>query len=141
MLNVPPLPMEEKQTLEEGQKHGKKKYFRDRCQCIQLSSEGFSVKELSRIYKTRTRTIYTWIHNYAEQGFLGLKIQPGRGIKAILVDLAEEQIAIIKHEISQNPQSLREVAHVLSEKFGFTITKAMLKKYLKKTKVFLASVA
>ena len=132
MLKVPPLSQEEKQTLEEGQKNGKKKHFRDRCQCIQLSSEGFRVKELSRIYKTRTRTIYTWIHRYAEHGFLGLKIQSGRGIKAVLVDLVQEQIDIIKHEISQNPQNLRDVSSVLSEKFGFTITRPMLKKYLKK---------
>ena len=132
MINVPPLPLEEKQTLEEAQRNSKKKHFRDRCQCIQLSSEGFTVKELSRIYKTRTRTIYIWIHNYIAYGFLSLKIQSGRGIKAVLKDLAQEQIETIKDEIRQNPQNLRDVASVLSEKFGFTITKPMLKKYLKK---------
>ena len=132
MINVPALALEEKQTLEEGHKNSKKKHFRDRCQCILLSSEGFSVQELSRIYKVRTRTIYTWIHRYAEHGFLGLKIQSGRGIKAILVDLVQEHIDIIKHEIGQNPQNLRDIARVLSEKIGFTLTKPMLKKYLKK---------
>ena len=132
MLNVPPLPLEEKQTLEEAQRHSKKKHFRDRCQCIQLSSEGFTVKQLSRIYKTRTRTIYTWIHNYVAHGFLGLKIQSGRGITAVLKDLVEDQIETIKDEIKQNPQNLRDVASILSEKFGFTVTKPILKKYLKK---------
>ena len=133
MLNVPTLPLEEKQTLTEGHKNGKKAYFRERCQCILLSSDGFKVKDLALVYKTRTRTIYTWIHNYKQRGFLGLKIQSGRGLKPILKDLMPEQIEDIKVQMVLNPQSLRDVACILSEKFGFTITKLMLKTYLKKS--------
>lgn len=132
MLKISVLPEEEKQTLLEGERNSKKKYFRDRCQAIQLSSEGFTVKELCRIYKTQIRTIHTWIHNYENYGFLGLKIKSGRGLKSKLKDLTENQIVLIKDKISENPQSLREVCIDISKNFGFTITKLMLKKYLKK---------
>ena len=132
MLYVLLLPEEEKQTLQEGHRNGKKKWFRDRCQSILLSSEGFEVKELSRIYKVRTRTIYTWIHCYESAGILGLKIVSGRGLKAQLNTIDVEQEATIKAEIGLNPQNLRDVATILSEKFGFAMTKSMLKKYIKK---------
>jgi transposase len=127
MLKILPLPMEEKQTLESGYNNSNKQYFRERCQCILLSSEGFSPRELSLIYKTRTRTIYTWIHRYESQGFLGLKIQIGRGLKSVMKSLTEQQIEEIKEQIVLNPQILRDVSTLLSEKFGFILSKSMLK--------------
>ena len=138
MLYISTLPEEEKQTLEAGKQQGKEAYFRDRCQCILLSSTGFEVKALARIYKTRTRTIYAWLHRYEQQGFLGLKIRAGRGLKAPLKDVTSAQVAEIKEQVKLNPQSLREVAALLSTTFGFTITKSGLKTYLKKTEVHLA---
>lgn len=133
MLYISTLPEEEKWTLEEGHKNAKKAYFRNRCQCILLSSEGFEVKDLASIYKTRTRTIYDWLHRYKEDGFLGLKIKAGRGLKAPLKNLTQEQIEDIKEQVKLNPQSLRDVATLLSGKFGFMISKSTLKNYLKKT--------
>lgn len=141
MLYILNLPEEEKKTLEAGKQNGKKSYFRERCHCILLSSAGFEVKELALIYKTRTRTIYDWLHRYEQQGFLGLKIKAGRGLKAPLKDLTPEQVDDIKEQIKLNPQSLREAATLLSEKFGFPMTKSTLKNYLKKTEVYLASPA
>lgn len=141
MLYISNLPEEEKQTLEAGKQNGKKSYFRDRCQCILLSSVGFEVKALALIYKTRTRTIYDWLHRYEKDGFIGLKIKAGRGLKAPLKDLTQQQVNDIKEQIKLNPQSLREVATLLSKKFGFTMTKSTLKSYLKKTKIHLAPLA
>lgn len=132
MLYIVNLPEEEKQTLEAGRQNGKKAYFRDRCQCILLSATGFEVKALALMYNTRTRTIYDWLHRYKQDGFLGLKIKAGRGLKAPLKDLTHQQIAEIKEQLNLNPQSLREVATLLSKNFGFTITKTALKNYVKK---------
>ncbi len=132
MLYISTLPDEEKQTLEAGQKQGKKAYFRNRCQCILLSYNGFEVKELAAIYHTRTRTIYDWLHRYEQDGFLGLKIKTGRGLKAPLKDISPQQVAEIQEQIKKNPQNLREVATLLSTNLGFTITKSTLKNYVKK---------
>lgn len=138
MLYISPLPEEEKQTLLEGKQNNKKAYFRDRCQCILLSEKGFEVKALALIYKTRTRTIYDWLHRYEQAGFLGLKIKAGRGLKASLTDLTPQQVEEITEQVKLNPQSLRDVATLLSETVGFTITKATLKNYLKKIEIHLA---
>ena len=132
MLYLSDLPALEKETLEWGFRHHKKPYFRNRCQCMLLSAEGLKVKELARIFQTRTRTIYDWIHGYEQSGFLGLMIRLGRGLKAPLNSLSTLQIQVVKAEVEHHPQSLRAVSVVLSQKFGFRITKSMLKKYLKK---------
>lgn len=127
------IPEIEKATIEAIFRHHEKPYMRNRAQALLLRFEGFSVATLALMYKTRQHTIYEWIRRYKAQGFMGLKIIPGRGLKAQMNDLNEPQIELIQAEIKRNPQSLREVSTILSEKFGFEITKYMLKKYLKKT--------
>jgi transposase len=127
------LPDLEKATLEQLLRNHKKPYLRNRAQAILLRNDGFSVETLALMYKTRQHTIYDWLRRYKAQGFMGLYIIPGRGLKAKMKDLDEPQIELIHTEIKRNPQSLREVSAILSEKFGFEITKHMLKKYLKKT--------
>jgi transposase len=126
------LPTLEKETLEELFRNHAKAHLRARAQCILLFAKGFKVPELAKMYSTRKHTIYDWIKRYEATGFIGLMIRPGRGLKAKMNSLEPDQIEIIKAEITLNPQSLREVSAILSEKFGFEITKLMLKKYLKK---------
>jgi transposase len=128
-LQIPEL---EKVTIEAIFRNHEKPYLRNRAQALLLRFEGFSVATLALMFKTRPHTIYDWIRRYKAQGFMGLKIIPGRGLKAKMNDLDEPQIHLIHAEIKLNPQSLREVSAILSEKFGFDITKYMLKKYLKK---------
>jgi transposase len=128
-LAIPDL---EKVTLEAILRNHKKPYMRNRAQAVLLRFEGFSVATLALMFKTRQHTVYDWIRRYKSQGFIGLYIIPGRGLKAKMNDLDEPQIELIHAEIKRNPQSLREVSAILSEKFGFEITKYMLKKYLKK---------
>jgi transposase len=132
MLYVSALSPEEKSTLEEGFRNHPKPYFRNRCKSILLSSEGFQVKDIAKIYKTRTRTIYAWLHRYESFGIMGLSIYSGRGVKSKMDDLSESQIKEIRTSIENNPQSLRSVSAQLSKEFGFDITKIMLKRYIKK---------
>jgi transposase len=128
-LSIPAL---EKETLEQIVRNHSKPYYRNRAQALLLRGEGFKVEALALIYKTREHTVYEWIRRYKLHGFIGLKIINGRGVKAKMTDLEMPQIDLIHAEIRRNPQSLREVSAILSEKFGFEITKSMLKKYLKK---------
>jgi transposase len=125
------LPEEEKETLEEALRNHPKLHFRNRVQAVLLRADDFKVAVIAKIFKTRAHTVYEWFRRYDQHGFMGLIIRPGRGVKSKL-NLDEPQIEVLKAEIKRNPQSLREVSALLSEKFGFTITKPMLKKYLKK---------
>jgi transposase len=117
------LPADEKKTLESALRDHKKPHFRNRCQSIILLSEGMRVKQVAAIFKVRTRTIYSWVDNYKNIGFIGLLISPGRGLKGVMDYLEPAQIDLVKAEIFQNPQSLQQVVAILSEKLGFQITK------------------
>ncbi len=119
-------------TLEEGHQNGKKHHFRIRCQCILLSADGYSVPEIAKLLKVRTRTIYTWFDRWDQMGIVGLMISPGRGIKAKLDNLDGQQREQIKDALRLNPQSLKQVCEELSEILGFEITKNMLKRFIKK---------
>jgi transposase len=132
MLQIRPLSEIEILSLEKVVKSDAKAHFRNRCQCILLNNRCFTVKDLSRLYQVRTRSIYTWIHNYEHLGIESLNIATGRGIKAKLDTLSEENIKLLKEEIALHPQNLKGVITELSEKFNIDLTIHKLKRYLKK---------
>jgi transposase len=132
MLQIRSLSESEILSLENIIKSGEKAHFRDRCQCILLSNRHYKVKDLSDLYQVRTRTIYTWIHNYERLGISSLNICAGRGVKAKLDTLSEDNIALLKKEIALHPQNLKGVINELSKKFNIDLTIHKLKRYLKK---------
>ena len=134
------MTQEEKQTLEEGYRNSSKAHFRNRCHSVLLSYEGYKVKEIARIYKVRTRSIYTWFNDWEAHGISGLIMGKGRGVKAKLDQLCEQQVQTLKEAVGDNPQNLHAVGENLTEKFGFTVTKNMLKRFLKKNSTILGGV-
>lgn len=132
MLQIRPLSELEILSLENIVKSDAKAHFRNRCQCILLSNRCYTVKDLSRLYQVRTRSIYTWIHNYELLGIESLNISVGRGVKAKLDTLSEDNIKLLKERIALHPQNLKEVIDELSEKFNIDLTVHKLKRYLKK---------
>jgi transposase len=132
MLQIRPLSELEILSLETVVKSDAKAHFRNRCQCILLNNRCFTVKDLSRLYQVRTRSIYTWIHNYEQSGIESLNISAGRGVKAKLDTLSEDNIKLLKEEIALHPQNLKGVITELSEKFNIDLTIHKLKRYLKK---------
>lgn len=132
MKNIKDLTEEEKQTLTEGYLNSQKAHFRNRCHSILLSSEGYKVSEIAALYKVRTRTVYTWFNRWELNGILGLILRKGRGVKAKLDHLSEEEIEIVKQAVKSDPQSLKMICKNLSDSLGFPVTKYMLKRMLKK---------
>ncbi len=140
MRYITALNTEEKATLEEGYRNHGKHHFRNRCKSILMSNNGVSVPAIAHFFETRTRTVYSWFSRWEEKGIVGLMILPGRGRTAALAHCNADEIRIIEDAVRENPQSLREVSKDLSVKFGFEITKKMLQRFLKKTRLFLETV-
>lgn len=132
MRHIKPLSPVEKTTLEEGSRNSKKHHFRTRCQSILMSAEGYKVPDIAKLFKVRTRTIYTWFDRWEQMGIAGLMIFSGRGVKAKLNSSDEQQVAEIRAAIKVNPQSLKQVCEALSKTLGFKITPDMLKRFIKK---------
>jgi len=137
MRKIKDLVKEEKETLEEGYRNHSKAHFRNRCHSILLSNEGYEISIIAALYKVRTRTIYTWFNRWEQGGISGLIMVKGRGIKAKLDNLSKEELEEVKEVIKEDPQSLKIVCKNLSETFGFTVTKHMLKRLLKKNLITL----
>lgn len=135
MRYVKPLSPAEKTTLQEGCRNSKKHHFRNRCQSILMSAEGYKVSEVAKLFKVRTRTIYTWFDRWESMGIVGLMIAEGRGIKAVLNSLEEPEVSKIKEAIKANPQNLKQVCEQLSKTLGFKITVDMLKRFIKKNSI------
>ena len=93
----------ERITLECGYKNHPKSHFRQRCQCLLLSDEGWSVKDIAKLFHTRTRTIYAWMDRWENMGIVGLMILPGRGVKPKLSILDKELTEIVKKKLDNSP--------------------------------------
>jgi transposase len=86
----------ERETLEEGFKNHGKAHVRKRFHTLLLNDSGWSIKDLSLLYKVRTRTIYSWMNKWEKEGLVGLFIRSGRGVKATLNILDEEVVKEVK---------------------------------------------
>lgn len=98
------LTSEEEQTLNEGFKHHPKFHVRKRFHTMLLSARGWKVKNIASLYKTRTRTIYTWMDRWEKEGVCGLYIKAGRGLKPTLDQSVEEVVELVKKSPNLRPQ-------------------------------------
>jgi transposase len=89
----------EKETLENGHRNHSKSHFRQRCQALMLSNEGWQVKQIAELNHVRTRTIYTWMNRWQDKGVAGLMILPGRGLKPKLSVEDEPMVAMVKKKL------------------------------------------
>lgn len=118
----------EKVTLQEGEKNGKAKAFRERCHCLRLSSEGYEVKELAGIFRVSEISIYTWLKRWEANGIVGLRDKAGRGRRAIL---QAEDLSIIKEKVQENAQRLKIARQQLKAELGREFSTKTLKRFLK----------
>ncbi len=118
----------EKVTLQEGSKNGKTKAFRERCHCLWLSSEGYQVKELARIFRVSEICVYGWLKRWETSGIVGLKDKEGRGRKPIL---RAEDLPQVKRRVQENAQQLKIARQKLREELGREFSAKTLKRFLK----------
>jgi transposase len=118
----------ERTTLEEGQKNGNAQAFQTRCHCLVLSSEGYEVKELARIFRVREISIYNWFKRWENSGIVGLRDKAGRGRKPIL---RAEDLAQIKKRVQENAQRLKIAREKLKAELGREFSTKTLKRFLK----------
>lgn len=118
----------EKITLQEGHKNGTAQAFQTRCHCLSLSSEGYQVKELARIFRVSEISIYSWFKRWEKSGIVGLRDKAGRGRKPIL---RAEDLAQIKKRVQENAQRLKIARSLLKEELGRKFSTKTLKRFLK----------
>ena len=132
MVKVHELTESELEDLEDGYQNNVKHHFRQRCKCILLSNDGFSVSKISLIMKKKEDTIYGWIKSFERLGIEGLHNAKGQGQKAKLDSISCVQQERLKTLLERDSQNLKKICAILSDEFRFKITKWMLSRYIKK---------
>ncbi len=119
-------------TLEEGHKNGSQFQFRDRCQCLLLSHQGYTTNQLKAIFKVSLQTIYLWFNRWELNGITGLMNRPGQGRKVKLSLDNEQHIKVLTALVDDYYQDVERIRDELEKKFDLTLSKDTVKRYLKK---------
>src|SRR5215813_4827392 len=69
----------------------KSKYHRvrQRAQCLLLSYQGYTIKELSHIFQVDRITIYNWFDHWESRRLAGLYDRSGKGRKPLAIPIPE----------------------------------------------------
>lgn len=125
------LSLSEKVALENAHKGGVSHDYRQRCHCILLSAEGWTVKELSVFFRVSSLSIYKWFNRYETEGLEGLLIRPGRGRKRKLNIENQAHVAAVKRGLAKENRSIKELKEELELELGTTIGATTLRDFLK----------
>lgn len=126
------LDKKEEEALKIGWKTGKKATFRQRCHYILLSSQGFEINAISKVYQKTRQSIVGWLNKYEAKGISGLHTAKGSGRPPIIRIDNVTEVKRIEDLVEANPQNLKVVLNQIKEEFGKELSKKTLKRLLKK---------
>ena len=108
----------------------KSKYHRvrQRAQCLLLSYQGYTIKELSHIFQVDRITIYHWLNSGESRRLAGLYDRAGKGRKPIFPQEQREQI---RQWIKLYPKNLNKVIALIQNEFAMKASKSTIKRLLK----------
>jgi transposase len=132
------LTAEERAALEKASQYGTTPSFRLRCQAILLKVEKRTSLDVAQQLGCCEMSVNDWLKRYQQQGLAGLKVQKGRGRKAILQ--ADTDLAAVRQAVQGSRQRLSlakaELEQELGKKFGMLALKRFLKKTVADTNAF-----
>lgn len=132
MKFVSPLTEPEDVTLKEMMRNHGNYRARMRAHSILLSSNGYKMNEIAKIYSVKDLdTISSWFNRWKSMGLVGLFDDERSGRPPLLAD--EEKVTAIEM-VKNIPNSLKLVLTQLIEKIGKTVSVDTLKRLLKSRK-------
>jgi transposase len=129
MKFVSPLTETDKVFLKKAHTHAATPRERQRAHSIILSSEKYSIKELSEIFQVQRNTISVWIDKWEKLGTKGLVDQARSGRPTIYTAEENEQLKIF---IDEDPRNIRAAQSKLELKTGKSASRKTLQRILKK---------
>ena len=133
-VTIVPLSAAERAALEKASKYGTTPSFRLRCQAILLKSDADEKRTSLAVAKQLgccEMSVNDWLKRYQQQGLAGLKVQTGRGRKAILQ--ADTDLAAVRQAVQSSRQRLSLAKAELEQELGKQFGLLALKRFLKKT--------
>lgn len=121
-------------TLHEGWKNGKSHDFRNRCQCILMSHQGYDADALSQLFPVTKTTIYEWLKNWKKEGITGLIRTPGQGRKPNLSITNETHVKIVETAVRNAAETGTNMRDEILENLGLEdgFSQRTLRRFLQK---------
>ncbi|MEZ5425025.1 MAG: helix-turn-helix domain-containing protein [Pyrinomonadaceae bacterium] len=118
-------------SLQNGQRYGKHFLFRDRCQCLILSHQGYTITELTKLFKVHRVTVYEWFNLWEESGIEALHKKPGQGRRPKLSPANPRHVERARALVEEDRQNLKAVVAKLSAELEIEMHPDTLKRFLK----------
>jgi len=101
--------------------------IRKRSQCLLLSHQKRTIKDLAMIFDAERKTIERWFDKWDSEGVNSLTIAFGRGVKAKLKGLEE----VIGQQIELHNRNIKNILTFLKEEHNIIVCKRTLRNFLK----------
>lgn len=118
------LKPKDKKLLNDLVKNSSTLSIRSRAQAILLSAQGKNVAELAGIFNKTTRTIYSWLDRWENNGIDGLEDKERSGAPSQLTD-SEKKIVV--RILKKHPHSPKLVLADVSKRLGKEISEWILR--------------
>ncbi len=103
----------ERRLLKDLMNNNESSRVRMRSHSILLSSNGFSIDEIAKIYEVHRDSVSFWIKRWEKSGIEGLHDNPRSGAPPIIVDSENETVKAI---IESTPQSPNKIIATIKKK-------------------------
>ena len=113
--------------LERIYKQSKYHQVRQRAQCIKLSDQGSTIKDLIMIFNVSRLTIANWLDDWDTFGLVGLYDKKCWGRKPKLNDEQKKQV---KQWTKESPKKIEVVIKNLREAWNVEVSKETIKRIL-----------
>lgn len=101
--------------------------IRKRSQCLLLSHQKRTIKDLTMIFDVERKTIERWFDKWDLEGVNSLTIASGRGVKTRLKGLEE----VIKEQVELHNRNIKNILTFLKEEHNIIVCKRTLRNFLK----------
>jgi transposase len=101
--------------------------IRKRSQCLLLSHQRRTIKDLAMIFDVERKTIERWFDKWYFEGVNSLSIASGRGVKTRLKGFEE----VINQQVGLHNRNIKNILTFLKEEHNIIICKRTLRNFLK----------
>ena len=101
--------------------------IRKRSQCLLLSHQKRTIKDLAMIFDAERKTIERWFDKWDSEGVNSLSIASGRGVKTKLKGFEE----VIGQQIELHNRNIKNMLTFLKEEHNIIVCKRTLRNFLK----------
>ena len=101
--------------------------IRKRSQCLLLSHQKRTIKDLAMIFDAERKTIERWFDKWDSEGVNSLSIASGRGVKTKLKGFEE----VIGQQIELHNRNIKNILTFLKEEHNIIVCKRTVRNFLK----------